>query len=234
MNKRVFFWAVVLGCFSLAGSVAAHEIFPNQVTLCDRLAADVDDPLRVAKPVGRDDLRPIAVLGACKRALADFPGNPRFTFQLARGLRHLNRIDEHIKAVRYAAREGYPVAQMLLANYHLFGRHGVQADGGLARLLAERAFSLGAVSAAGLLYVLYQEGRDGVPADAAAAQRWLQAGLKREAPYVFLRLAIDFDEGRNGEPRNPQVALTWAQRAVDAGYQSARPLRDRLRAETGL
>lgn len=80
------------------------------VTECDLLAADPDDPKKVAPGVPLEGLTAEHLLEACVAALEHDPENPRLQFQLGRVLMASGAEADGMVALRRAAEADYPAA----------------------------------------------------------------------------------------------------------------------------
>lgn len=83
---------------------------------CDLLAAHPSDPTRMADGVADQDLIPKLAMIACRDAVSREPNEPRFKFQLARGLVSVGRADHATEALEIALQQGYAPAAALLGD----------------------------------------------------------------------------------------------------------------------
>ena len=120
--------AALSGPSIAAGIVVAQEA-PEQ--LCDTLAANPLDDTRKAPGVETADIKGEPARAACQDAIARFPEEARFQFQLARALRALNLNEDAVFWYRKSAERGYAGAQNSLGVMYMQGL-GVKADCGEA------------------------------------------------------------------------------------------------------
>jgi TPR repeat protein len=111
---------------SIAVEPAAGQEAPP-LHRCDELAANPLDPARKAAGVANDDVKGEPALAACTQALAAYPEEPRFQFQIARAYRALNRNEEAVLWYRKAADQGHASAQNSLGVMYMSGL-GVKSD----------------------------------------------------------------------------------------------------------
>lgn len=111
-KSRVTCAAIVFSmcCFAGYSSGAAQEA----ITLCDRLAAHPLDPDRISEGVPTSDVDQPAAIAACEAGLADDPGNPRLTYQLARVYFYNGRSAEAITTMEKSAEAGHRQAQFVM------------------------------------------------------------------------------------------------------------------------
>jgi len=91
----------------------AHEARASTSTgaVCDRLAADPDDPRKQDRGVPIDALELEEAIEACVAAVEADPGDARLRFQLGRVLVAADHVDDALPFLRAAADAGYPAAQ---------------------------------------------------------------------------------------------------------------------------
>lgn len=134
MIREVSWW-VCLGLLAFATVVGAQAASP-EVTRCDELMADEDDPKRVATAASPELITDPEFLKeavrACEQALANEPDNPRLLFQFGLALAAKEKVHgEEITGLKYmirAAEAGYLAAQVLLAKIYNFGVFGEVND----------------------------------------------------------------------------------------------------------
>ena len=113
---------------ALANSPPARPPTAHQ---CDRLAAHPSDLRRVGEGVVFGDISPDTAIAACQSAVGEFPGIPRFQYQLGRALHKGERYEDAIAWYRKAAEQGHASGQTDLGNMYWKGR-GVEKDDNLA------------------------------------------------------------------------------------------------------
>lgn len=82
----------------------------NGVTACDRLAAEPDDPHRVADGASFDAMDPDAAIQACTLAVEYDPENTRLLFQFGRALLAAGADAESAEVLKASAEAGYAAA----------------------------------------------------------------------------------------------------------------------------
>lgn len=117
------------------------------VTECDRLAANPDDPDRVAEgvPDSRVDIK--AAIIACTRSLEADPENPRLAYQLGRVSFYDGNTPNALKYIGQAAEQGYRQAEFVMGALGDNRREGVPADSCLVEDYWYRAATKGHLNA---------------------------------------------------------------------------------------
>lgn len=138
---------------------------------CDALAAHPQDPDAAAAGIEDEVLDVDAVIAACKSAIDADPDTPRLKFQLARGYLAAGRIEDAAKQLVAAGEGGHGGALAYLADLHMDGAPGIEADADLAVTLYEQAADAGFGPAAAVLAEI-EEASDPpqAQADAVVAQ----------------------------------------------------------------
>lgn len=77
---------------------------------CDIQAANPGDIDRLAPGAPMDSIVPRRAVEACEKAVADYPDEPRFFYQLGRAYQASNRMEQATQAYQRAADLGYPMA----------------------------------------------------------------------------------------------------------------------------
>lgn len=77
---------------------------------CDRLAAQPDDPAKVADGVDFDDLDAEQAISACRNAIRDNGSSPRFLYQLGRAYEKSGDVSQAVEHYRVAAERDYAMA----------------------------------------------------------------------------------------------------------------------------
>lgn len=123
----------------------------NGIERCDQLAGHPDDPEAFVKGLGDDALNAMAVISACEEAVKLDPASPRLSFQLARGYLKAERTEDAIEQLLAGAKQGHGASLAYLADLHLDGAPGIEADPAMAHVLYERALASGFVPAKAVL-----------------------------------------------------------------------------------
>ena len=116
------------------------------VHACDWLAAYQSDRDAVAPGVAKDVLAMPQAISACRAAVAAFPAEPRFAYQLARLLSYEGKEVEAVAYRRRAVAGGYPIALFVAGFNRAFGRTEAE-DRCAGAALIERAARVGDFSA---------------------------------------------------------------------------------------
>lgn len=109
------------------GSQGENFSIFDLVSECDMLAAHPEDPQRMADGVTDDDIVPRLAIMACEDAVTSDPDEPRYAFQLGRGLLALGRKDKAKEQFERASKAGYAAAEAYIGDIYQFG-HGVPQD----------------------------------------------------------------------------------------------------------
>jgi TPR repeat protein len=196
----------------LAGSLESY------VRPCDLVAADDQDPLRVAPAVRTGLVNTRLAIRTCAQDLAREPDNPRLLFQLGRALDIAERFDEARHFYEQAAAAGYGAAFSNLAYMYLTGRGVARDDRRSAddyRQAALRGNDRGRVGIARA----YREGW-GVPQSFVHARSWLELSVSNYWPNAMDNLALYYREGL-GVAKDLAKAFDLYQRAADLGQTAA-------------
>ncbi|PWT92127.1 MAG: hypothetical protein C5B56_02755, partial [Proteobacteria bacterium] len=146
------------------------------VHACDRAAASATDPERVVAGNTMGELNGAEGVRACRAALAQYPGTPRFEFQLARSLHKTEAYPEAAQRYRDLVEHGYFAA---LTNYGWmlnFG-HGVPRDPAAAVRLYMLAAQQGDMFGMYNVAMAYDTG-SGLPFNPAQAASWIYGALR--------------------------------------------------------
>lgn len=94
-------------------------------TRCDQLAADPDDPGRIAPGVSDDDMNVAAAVQSCREAVKAEPRSGRLQFQLGRALLEDKKPQDAVAQFRRAAELQYPAAYFYLSEAYKSGMEGL-------------------------------------------------------------------------------------------------------------
>jgi hypothetical protein len=103
---------ITLASISLVALLAAAAP-AEPVTDCDRLAANPEDPDRIAPPVPREQADLPKAIAACEAEVAKNPGNARARYQLARVLFYADQTKRALEEMKKAADANYRQAQFV-------------------------------------------------------------------------------------------------------------------------
>ena len=123
----------------------------SAIEKCDKSAAHTDDPEAFSEGVSDEQLNEQFVITACEEAVKMDKNSPRLAFQLARGYLKSSRVEDAIEQLLAAAKMGHGASLAYLADIHLDGAPGIEADPNLARSLYEKAVQSGFVAAKKIL-----------------------------------------------------------------------------------
>ena len=165
----------------------------SAMTTCDLVAADPDDPRRLAEGVrwGLVNLR--LALRECSAALADDPINPRLLFQMGRLLDIQGRTDEAEGFYKVAGSLDYSAALVNLGYLYSAAR-GRERDYAEAMRLYRRAADLGNLRARTNVGTFFEKGY-GVDRDVDEAAAWYRLAAQSGWPNALDALANLYREG---------------------------------------
>lgn len=123
----------------------------SAIEKCDKSASHPDDPEAFSQGVSDEQLNEEFVITACEEAVKMDKNSPRLAFQLARGYLKSNRVEDAVEQLLNAAKKGHGASLAYLADIHLDGAPGIEADPNLARSLYEKAVQSGFVAAKKIL-----------------------------------------------------------------------------------
>ena len=188
------------------------------VTPCDQVAADGQDPMRLAQPVRFGLINTPLAVRACTVALAQEPDSPRLTFQLGRALDAAERYGEARHFYIRAAASGYGAALSSLAYMYLAER-GVARDDEVSADLYRRAALAGNLRGMVGIARAYRNGW-GVPQSDAEARRWLELAASHWWPAALDNLALHFRKGL-GVETDLARAFELYRKAAEFGHTAA-------------
>lgn len=192
--RRVCFVVSLVVCMPVWPIAAANAPMHR----CDRLAADPVDYERIAPPVEDTAFLPQQALAACREAVAAYPDEPRFRFQLARALLALRQADEAREALKTAGDKGYAVANLYLGRLsesRANGEHDLAKAFEYYRLAAEQGHQ-GAQIGLGLMY----RNGAGVETDSWQAFNWFQKAADQGNPHAHFYLGTMYSSGEQVPP----------------------------------
>lgn len=195
-----------------------REGLGSMVRDCDLLAADPDDPHRVAPGVGWRLVNIRSAIRACAYANGLEPDNPRFLFQFGRVLDISGRYDWARQFYQRAIDLGYPAAMTNLGYMYRIGR-GVDQDYGRAFELYKRAALLGNPRARTNIGQLYERGW-GVEQSPAEAILWYRLAGSHGWPNAIDALGNVYRKGI-GVEQDPAAAVQLYQYAAQIGQTNA-------------
>ncbi|PWR17928.1 SEL1-like repeat protein [Zavarzinia aquatilis] len=187
---------------------------------CDALAASPYDSRR---PPGVPGVRFAAMdvakaEAACRQAVAAYPGEFRFKYNLARVLWQENKKGAEAARLMREAAGTYPAAMTDLGVFYELG-FGVEKNDVTAMMWHRKAAEAGDVIGMFSLSTGYQEGR-GVPKDMQRALEWLGRAADKGLADASYGLAFIYQQGVD-VPRDMTQAIKHYQDAVAAGFPAA-------------
>jgi hypothetical protein len=111
-----------------APSQSAAQLYSQEATQCDRLAAHPDDPLKVAPGISENSMDKPAAIAACQSAVAADPDNPRLNYQLGRALGYSGRGAEALPYRDKAVAGDYPQALFVIGYITMLGMNEQPKD----------------------------------------------------------------------------------------------------------
>jgi TPR repeat protein len=208
----------VLTCLVFAALPAAAA--SPFATLCDRLAAEPGDPGRAEGVAGVafDEIEAERAVAACRKAVAEAPGNDRLAYQLGRALHRAEAYAEAMAWYRKAADAGNARALSNIGTLFDEGS-GVAEDDVEAVAWYRKAADLGFSAAMLNLGIMYEEGT-GVDMDPAEAARWYRKAADLGDPDAMNALGLLYENGK-GVGEDKAEALAWYLKAADLGLVAA-------------
>ena len=195
---------------------------------CDRLAAHPEDPERMAEGVVFELIDTERAIAACEAAVAAFPNEPRYRFQLGRALHSAGRPEAALPHYRVAAEAGYAPAQSNLGTMYEYGE-GIEKDLERAVGWHRRAAEQGYAPAQYDLGAIYFFGQ-GVERDRERAIRWLQPAAEQGFAAAQWNLGVAYSRGL-GVSRDATKGVSWFKKAADQGHADAQYRLGRLHIE---
>jgi TPR repeat protein len=113
-NRKGHTMRIAFGTAVFATFLALRAMAATPLNDCDRLAANPPDPDRVAAGVERKDINLPVAIAACKKAVAEHPDVPRFSYQLGRVLFYDNQTAPSLASFQRAADGGYRQARFMI------------------------------------------------------------------------------------------------------------------------
>lgn len=192
---------------------------PAGMTPCDILAADAEDPERVAEAVPFDEVDAVLSVPACEDAVLRWPGHPRLLFQLGRAYDSAGRQADGMARYQQAMDAGYGAAASSLAKRLEDDDRPGRDEAEVARL-HQWAANRGHVGSMVSLGRLYEAGR-GVERDDTIAVAWYNRAFEANgSPAAAFSLARLLVQGR-GVPRDPGRAVGMLRAAAQRDHAEA-------------
>jgi uncharacterized protein len=207
---------VCLGALATAGAATAQAQSADMV-LCDRIAADPNDPDKPADVRGVAEISPSDIATAikfCKRAAG---ASRRALYELGRAYAANKQMPEAIAAYRKAVDKGSTAAMVELGSALASGAAGPK-DETEARTLFARASAAGNPRGATELAAL--TGLGGNPNDPEQARALLVQAAATNSPEAQFQLGLMMADGVGG-PKDDTAARAMFEKAAAQGHAGA-------------
>lgn len=188
------------------------------VVLCDRVAADPDDPEKPADVRGVTKIAPSDIATAIKFCKVASASSRRSMYALGRAYAANQQMGEAIAAYRKAAGKGHTTAMVELGVMTANGT-GVAKDEAAARKLFERAAQAGNPRGMANLAAL-TERSGGAPMDPTKSRSMLAKAAETNSPAVQYQLGIMMQDGVGG-PKDDVAARALFEKAAAQDHPGA-------------
>jgi TPR repeat protein len=205
-------WTCVIALFTFM----ATPTRPEDLSACDRLAGNPEDPQRVGPGVPFFSMDGTAAVAACASAAQSHPEIVRFKYQLGLALARTKHYEEALVPVREAAAAGYAPAEADLA-YAITNFGSPPQDYGEAFRWSMRAAEQGYSPAMNDVGFDYAHGL-GVDRDIGQALQWYRRAVSQGDRYAQRHLGDLYRDGL-GVPQNDEVAVRWYELSAKQGYR---------------
>jgi TPR repeat protein len=183
-----------------------------EITDCDRLAANPDDPDAVAAGIALAKIDSARAVAACREAVERFPGVARYEFQYGRALLKADRAEEALGWIRQAAEKDYTAAWYGLGALYDAGT-GTAKDEGSAISWYRKAANRDYAPAQTTLGDMSAQGR-GATRDDGEAVRWYRKAANQDYAPAQARLGAMYAQGL-GVANDNAEALRLLRNAAD-------------------
>ena len=204
-----------LGTGTLDDSLARAQ--SADLVLCDRLAADPDDPDKPADVKGTRDIAPSDIATAIKFCKIASAGSRRALYQLGRAYAANQQLPEAVSAYRKAADKGSTSAMVELGVLLATGS-GLPKDEAQARNLFERAAAAGNPRGASNLAALSESG--GAPSDPVRTRALLARAAEGNSAEAQYQLGLMTADGIGG-PKDDVAARALFEKAAAQEHPGA-------------
>jgi TPR repeat protein len=187
------------------------------LVLCDRVAADPDDPDKPADVKGTREIAPSDVALAIKYCRIASAGARRALYALGRAYAANRQLAEAAKTYRQAADRGSTSAMVELGVMLATGS-GIAKDEAAARMLFERAAEAGNPRGVTNLAALGNDA--GVPSDPIKARALLARSAEKNSAEAQYRLGLMMQDGVGG-PKDDIAARALFEKAAAQGHPGA-------------
>jgi TPR repeat protein len=214
-------WACAFGsALSMLCIGALHSPAHAQsadLVLCDRIAADPDDPDKPKDVQGVREIAASDVATAIKFCRIAAASSRRALYELGRAYAANRKMPEALNTYRKAADKGSTAAMVDLGVMLATGT-GVAKDQEQARKLFERAAQAGNPRAAANLAAL--SGNGGSPADPVNARALLVKAAATNSPEAEYQLGLMYANGVGG-PQDDAAARAMFEKAAEQNHPGA-------------
>jgi TPR repeat protein len=208
---------VGLSALTMASHYSPALAQSADLVLCDRVAADPDDPDKPTDVKGTREIAPSDVATAIKFCKIASAASRRALYELGRAYAANRQLPDAIGAYRKAADKGSTSAMVelgvLLAN-----GSGVPKDEAQARKLFERAADAG--NPRGVTNLAALSNSAGAPSDPAKARALLARGAETGSAEAQYQLGIMTADGVGG-PQDDATARALFEKAAAQGHPGA-------------
>lgn len=215
VRRGVFVVALVLSTMSAQQGLYAQSA---DLVLCDRVAADPEDPDKPADVKGVASIAGSDVATAIKYCKIASASSRRAMYQLGRAYLADKQMNEAATAYRKAADKGSTTAMVELG-VMLANGTGVAKDEGAARKLFERAGQAGNARGVTNLAVL-SERSGGAPMDPVKSRAVLAKAAEGNSPEAQYQLGLMMQDGVGG-PKDDAGARALFEKAAAQDHAGA-------------
>lgn len=203
---------IAVSLLSLPGHTQSADL-----VLCDRIAADPNDPDKPADVKGTAEIAQSDVATAIKFCKVASASSRRAMYELGRAYAANRQMPEAVAAWRKAAEKGSTSAMVELGVLLGTGSGGPK-DQAEARRLFERAAEAGNPRGVTNLAALSVSG--GAPSDPAKAKALLMKAAEANSPEAQYQLGVMNADGVGG-PKDDVAARTWFEKAAAQNHAGA-------------
>ena len=171
----------------------ASSVFAENITQCDRLASNPNDPRKIADGVDWDKLDSSKSIPICIKSLENQPDSGRLLYLLGRLYAKSEDYSLSRKYYSLACEKGYAMGCSGLAIMYRDG-YGVEKDGGKAIQWFKDAYDKGYPRAYYEIGVIYRDGM-GVDKDSGKAKYWFDKAIDRDVPIAIAALGNLYETG---------------------------------------
>ena len=205
--------AVVVLVLSVLWWPLAAAAEAEQVSDCDRLASDPEDPRKIADGVPTSDLNLEKASAACENSLEAEPDNARLQFQLGRVYLAQFKLEKAASYMKSAAELGYAAARYGLARM-VDKEQAPPQRSSIIDLYLEAAEGGHVPAMTQVSAHFLDQAMKGDSSRIDDAKRWMQVAANRGHPDAQFLLANLFRTGLFGT-RDEKKTLFWARKSAE-------------------